>query len=75
MLAAAALRAAAVLFESAVPLATLSLLALVEALATTVPTVAVATPGGSVALPVTEALAAAVVLELARRLAALNAAG
>ena len=64
---ATALRVVRVLAESAVAVTTLALLALVEALAGT-PTVQVA----GAAIPLTEAVAACVVVALARRLYALN---
>ncbi|MFC7156492.1 hypothetical protein ACFQPA_13665 [Halomarina halobia] len=73
LLAATALRALLVLFESAVPLVTLALLVGVEALVAGGPRVAVSTPGGELSLPLTEALVALALLELARRLYALNA--
>ncbi|WP_254536348.1 hypothetical protein [Halomarina litorea] len=73
LLAATALSLARLAFVSAVPLVTLCLLVGVEALVGAVPTMVVTTASGEYAVPLTQALAFAVVAHLARRLYALNA--
>jgi hypothetical protein len=73
LLAATALSLARLAFVSAVPVVTLCLLVAVEALVGPRPTVVVVTATGEYAVPVTRALAVAVVVHLARRLYALNA--
>lgn len=72
LLSATALLLARLVFVSAVPVVTLCLLAAVETLLGTVPTVVVVTRTGEYAVPTTQALALVVVAHLMRRLYALN---